>query len=88
MRKTSTMQMNGKIRIIPSSCSYVITCSIKFCMLSRVNTSHNQGVTDTIVKEIAQAGEYTDKDAIACKIFLFEHATFHLRISIFNSRCC
>ena len=64
MRKTSTMQTNGKIR------SHIFMYFINI-FLSRVNTSHNQSVTDSIVKEVVQAAEYTDKDVIACKIFLF-----------------
>ena len=63
--KTSTMQMNGKISNIRIFCTSLIL------FLSRMNTSHNQSVTDTIVKKIVQAAEYTNKVAIACKIILF-----------------
>ena len=64
MRKTSTMQTNGKI-------SNIRIFSTSLIFFSRVNTSHNQSVTDTVVQEIVQAAEYTDKDTIACKIIPF-----------------
>ena len=38
---------------------------------------------DTTVKEIVQAAEYTDKDAIACKIILFW--TFHFVFSTLDA---
>ena len=41
---------------------------IMFINFYRVNLSHNQGVTDKIVKDVSEAGEYLDKDSIACNL--------------------
>ena len=35
-----------------------------------MNSSHNQGVTDKITKDVIEAGECSCRDSIACKMIV------------------
>ena len=65
--KSNIVVMNGIIvAMIISSFVYIgISMSINFF---RVNSLHNQGVTDKLVNDVSEAGEYLDKESIACKL--------------------
>ena len=49
----------------------------------RVNSSHNQGVTDKTVKDVSEAGEYLDKDSIACKLLTIILLRWFVDLDIF-----
>ena len=55
------MLMNGKVVLM-------FMLQLILLLFCRVNSSHNQRVTDNIVNDVFSNGEYSCKETISCKI--------------------
>lgn len=59
--KNNITPTKGKVHVPTPTTIYAM------CMQFRILSTHNQNVTDKIVKHIADGGDYKNKDEISCK---------------------
>lgn len=68
MKRNNIVQMNGMVVVT----AFNILNVSSFIFLFRVNSPHNRDVTNKVIKEVIDAGEYSSEKSIACKTNRFK----------------